>query len=145
MGDIAALWVSMSVCIPTYMLASSLIAAGHELVAGHGDRFLGNTIVLLPMMLNGHAGTRMASRSRSLRAPPLARWGQHVALLRALVACGWFGIQTWIGGLGHLQARDHLCMAGPGIPCRPIAGINVAQLGCFLFFWAINVVIFSRH
>src|SRR5579871_4422755 len=95
----AALWVSMSVNILTYMLAASLIQGGMNWKQAVATVFLGNSIVLLPMLLNSHPGA-----SYGVPFPVLARssfgvLGANVAaVLRALVACGWFGIQAWIGG-----------------------------------------------
>src|SRR5438552_5364988 len=99
LGSFAALWISMSACIPTYMLASSLISGVMNWSQAILTIFLGNLIVLIPMVLNAHAGTlygipfpvycRAAFGTRGANVP---------ALLRAFVACGWFGIQTWIGG-----------------------------------------------
>ena len=110
MKDIAALWVSMSACIPTYMLASSLIAEGMNWWQAVLTIFLGNTIVLVPMVLNAHAGTKYGIPFPIYCRASFGILGANVpALLRALVACGWFGIQTWIGGeaiykiLGHLR------------------------------------------
>src|SRR5262249_28883291 len=92
--DIAALWVSMSACIPTYMLASSLIAEGMNWWQAVLTIFLGNTIVLFPMVLNAHAGTRYGIPFPIYCRASFGILGANVpALLRALVACGWFGIQ----------------------------------------------------
>src|SRR6188768_1264248 len=99
-----ALWISMSLCIPTYMLASSLIEGGMNWWQSILTIFLGNTIVLIPMILNGHAGAKYG-----IPFPVLARasFGTKLAnlpaILRAIVACGWFGIQTWIGGFALYQ------------------------------------------
>src|SRR5437868_7952965 len=95
----AALWVSMSVNILTYMLAASLIQGGMDWKQAVFTVFLGNCIVLVPMLLNSHPGARYG-----VPFPVLARASFGVlraniaAVLRALVACGWFGIQTWLGG-----------------------------------------------
>jgi NCS1 family nucleobase:cation symporter-1 len=102
---VASLWVGLAVCIPTYILAAGLIDGGMSAWQALATVLLGNLIVLLPMTAIAHAGTRYG-----LSFPVLARAafgvdGAHVpALLRAGVACGWFGIQTWIGG----QAIDLL-------------------------------------
>ncbi len=97
--DFAALWVSMSACIPTYMLASSLIAEGMNWWQAVLTIFLGNTIVLVPMVLNAHAGTKYGIPFPIYCRASFGILGANVpAMLRALVACGWFGIQTWIGG-----------------------------------------------
>src|SRR6202140_4524169 len=95
----ASLWVAMSVCIPTYMLASSLIAGGMNWWQAIGTILLGNLIVLAPMLLNAHAGAKYGIPFPVLvRASFGVRGANLPAVLRALVACGWFGIQTWIGG-----------------------------------------------
>ena len=95
----ASLWVAMSVCIPTYMLASGLIAGGMNWWQAVGTILLGNVIVLAPMLLNAHAGTKYGIPFPVLARASFGVLGANVAaVLRALVACGWFGIQTWIGG-----------------------------------------------
>src|SRR6202051_786837 len=95
----AALWISMSVNIPTYLLASGMIAGGMSWKQALFTVFLGNVLVLIPMLLNAHAGARYG-----IPFPVFARASFGVlcanipAILRALVACRWFGINTWIGG-----------------------------------------------
>src|SRR5262245_37410629 len=97
--DIAALWISMSACIPTYMLASSLIDGGMNWWQAVLTIFLGNLIVLIPMVLNAHAGTKYGIPFPVYCRASFGLLGANVpAMLRALVACGWFGIQTCIGG-----------------------------------------------
>src|SRR5512139_4338665 len=97
--DIAALWISMSACVPTYMLASSVITEGMNWWQAVLTIFLGNTIVLLPMLLNAHAGTKYGIPFPVYCRPAFGTLGANIpAILRALVACGWFGIQAWIGG-----------------------------------------------
>jgi len=140
--DIAALWVSMSACIPTYMLASSLIAEGMNWWQAVLTIFLGNTIVLIPMVLNAHAGTKYGIPFPIYCRASFGIVGANVpALLRALVACGWFGIQTWIGGWAIYKILAIYIPAWEGL--RPIARleINAAQLACFLAFWAVNMVV----
>src|SRR5437660_8464117 len=95
----AALWVSMSVNILTYMLAASLIQGGMNWKQAVLTVFLGNIIVLAPMLLNSHPGARYGVPFPVLARASFGVLGANVAaVLRALVACGWFGIQTWIGG-----------------------------------------------
>src|SRR5205807_2086329 len=95
----AALWVSMSVNILTYMLAASLIQGGMNWKQAVVTVFLGNSIVLIPMLLNSHPGARYGVPFPVLARASFGVLGANVAaILRALVACGWFGIQTWIGG-----------------------------------------------
>src|SRR6266571_4941996 len=94
-----SLWVAMSVCIPTYMLASGLIAGGMSWWQAILTILLGNLIVLIPMLLNAHAGARYGIPFPVFVRASFGVKGANVpAVLRALVACGWFGIQTWIGG-----------------------------------------------
>ncbi len=89
----------MSVCIPTYMLASGLIAGGMSWKQAIGTILLGNVIVLIPMILNAHAGAKYGIPFPVLVRASFGVRGANVpAVLRALVACGWFGIQSWIGG-----------------------------------------------
>src|ERR1041384_6941039 len=95
----AALWVSMAHCIPTYMLASGLISNGMSWQQALFTILLGNVIVLIPMVLNAHAGTKYGIPFPVYCRASFGIRGANIpALLRALVACGWFGIQTWIGG-----------------------------------------------
>src|SRR3954449_996022 len=97
---IAALWIGMSVVISTYTLAGGMIEAGMTWWQAMATILLGNTIVLIPMCLNAHAGTKYGVAFPVLCRASFGTRGARVpALLRALVACGWFGIQTWIGGL----------------------------------------------
>jgi NCS1 family nucleobase:cation symporter-1 len=97
---LASLWVGMSVCIPTYMLAASLIQAGMNWWQALLAILLGNVIVLVPMLINGHAGTRYGIPFPVYARAAFGVRGAHIpALLRGAVACGWFGIQTWVGGL----------------------------------------------
>src|SRR5437899_8498380 len=98
-GSFAALWISMSACIPTYMLASSLIGGGMNWWQAILTIFLGNLIVLIPMVLNAHAGTHYGIPFPVYCRAAFGTRGANVpALMRAFVACGWFGIQTWSGG-----------------------------------------------
>src|SRR5689334_4633118 len=142
MKDIAVLWISMSACIPTYMLASGLIGEGMNWWQAVVTIFLGNVIVLIPMVLNAHAGTKYGIPFPVYCRASFGTWGANVpAILRALVACGWFGIQAWIGGEAIYKISavfwptlEH------GAPI-PFIGINAAQLLCFLIFWSINVLV----
>ncbi|MGH9238457.1 MAG: cytosine permease [Vicinamibacterales bacterium] len=98
--DMVALWISMSVVLTTYTLASGLMQQGMHWWQAMLTILLGNLIVLLPMILNAHAGTKYGISFPVLCRASFGVRGANVpAVLRALVACGWFGIQTWIGGL----------------------------------------------
>jgi nucleobase:cation symporter-1, NCS1 family len=142
--DIAALWISMSACIPTYMLASSLIAEGMNWWQAVLTIFLGNTIVLVPMLLNAHAGTKYGIPFPVYCRPSFGILGANIpALLRAFVACGWFGIQTWIGGWAIYKILTVYFPQWDQLP-NAFFGINGAQLVCFLFFWAINMLVIYK-
>jgi NCS1 family nucleobase:cation symporter-1 len=141
----AALWISMSACIPTYMLASSLIGGGMNWWEAIATIFLGNLIVLLPMLLNAHAGTRYGIPFPVYCRASFGTRGANVpALLRALVACGWFGIQTWIGGSAICKILGVFFPALVQAPVSGTFGISLPQFLCFLFFWCVNVWIIYR-
>jgi NCS1 family nucleobase:cation symporter-1 len=133
----ASLWVAMSVCIPTYMLASGLIAGGMSWKQAIGTILLGNLIVLVPMILNAHAGTKYGIPFPVyVRASFGVRGANIPAVLRALVACGWFGIQCWIGGQA---VYSMLLVLWPG------AASNVAMPWiCFFAFWLLNMAVIWR-
>jgi len=139
-GSIAALWISMSACIPTYLLASSLIGGGMNWWEAILTVFLGNLIVLVPMILNAHAGTRYGIPFPVLCRASFGTVGANLpAVLRALVACGWFGIQAWIGGDAlHKILEVFAPEAAAGAPIA-VLGISGSQLACFLVFWGINI------
>ncbi|HEY1107197.1 MAG TPA: NCS1 family nucleobase:cation symporter-1 [Opitutaceae bacterium] len=140
LASIAALWISMAACIPTYMLASGLIDSGMNWSQAVFTVFLGNVIVVIPMILNAHAGTRYGIPFPVFCRASFGTLGANIpALLRALVACGWFGIQTWIGGAAIYKI---LAVFAPSLPTAApidVLGINLPQLACFLFFWAVNM------
>jgi nucleobase:cation symporter-1, NCS1 family len=142
---IAALWVGMVVCVPSYMLAAGLVAEGMSPAQAVGTIFLGNLIVLVPMLLIGHAGTKHGIPFPVLlRASFGTRGAKLPALLRGLVACGWFGIQTWVGGFAIYTIVNILtgnAIAGERIPGL---GIDLGQTVCFLAFWALHVVFIAR-
>ncbi len=133
----ASLWVAMSVCIPTYMLASGLIAGGMSWWQAIGTILLGNLIILVPMLLNAHAGAKYGIPFPVfVRASFGVRGANIPAVLRALVACGWFGIQTWIGGQAIYSM---LRIFWPGAAHMP-GGVWV----CFFAFWALNLAVIWR-
>jgi NCS1 family nucleobase:cation symporter-1 len=143
--NIAALWVGMSVCIPTYMLASSLISDGMNWWQAVLTVALGNVIVLIPMVLNAHAGTKYGITFPVFARASFGTLGANIpGILRAIVACGWFGIQTWIGGKAIYVLALQAIPGLSGAPAMGFLGINVAQFVCFMIFWALNVWIFWR-
>ena len=130
--NIASLWIGMSVCITTYMLASGLIAGGMNWWQALMTITLGNIIVLVPMVLNAHAGTKYGIPFPVLARAAFGTLGSNIpALLRAVVACGWFGIQTWIGGQALNSLISVLIPQWAVWSLGPAAG--------FLIFWAMNV------
>ena len=145
MRDLAMLWISMSACVPTYMLASGMIDLGMNWWQAVLTVFIGNCVVLIPTALNAHAGTRYGIPFPVYCRAAFGLRGANVpAVLRALVACAWFGIQSWIGG----QCIDTLVGAWwPNWDTGPkLAGLDITsgQLACFMAFWVINVAIVMR-
>ncbi|MBD8526568.1 NCS1 family nucleobase:cation symporter-1 [Pseudomarimonas arenosa] len=138
---IAALWVGMVVCVPAYMLAAGLISEGMSWNEAVFTVFLANVIVLVPMLLIGHAGTKHGIPFPVLlRASFGTRGAKLPAVLRGLVACGWFGIQTWVGGAAIYTIVNVLsdnAIAGSKLP---LLGIDIGQTLCFLAFWALHVL-----
>ena len=135
--NIAALWIGMSVVITTYTLASGLMTQGMNWWQALLTILLGNTIVLIPMVLNAHAGTRYGISFPVLcRASFGVRGANIPAILRAIVACGWFGIQTWIGGL----ALDALLTAA----WSGWSGAAAHTWISFAVFWLLQIAIILK-
>jgi NCS1 family nucleobase:cation symporter-1 len=133
----ASLWVAMSVCIPTYMLASGLIAGGMSWKQAIGTILLGNVIVLIPMILNAHAGAKYGIPFPVLVRASFGVRGANVpAVLRALVACGWFGIQSWIGGQAIYTMLQVLWPA--------VASSMWTPWICFYLFWLLTMAVIWR-
>src|SRR5229473_713548 len=133
----SALWVSMSVNILTYMLAASLIQGGMNWKQAVLTVFIGNTIVLAPMLLNSHPGARYGIPFPVLARASFGVLGANIAaVLRALVACGWFGIQTWIGG----EAINTLL----GTIWPAWRGFAHGTPVCFMLFWLINLLVILK-
>jgi NCS1 family nucleobase:cation symporter-1 len=136
----AALWVGMIVAVPTWLLASGLIEQGMSALQAAGMVLLGNLILLVPLTLIGHAGARYGVPFAVLSRASFGTRGARVpAVARALVACGWYGIQTWIGGealltlLGIFLGKD---LAGAPLP---LIGIGAGQFTAFLAFWLLQL------
>ena len=135
----AALWVGMVMCIPAYTLSASLIEGGMSGYQAVLTVFIANAIVLLPMLLIGHAGTKYGIPYAVLARASFGTSGARLpALMRAIVACGWYGIQTWFGG-SMIYTLLGVMMGGEiGGAKLGFLGINGAQLLCFLAFWGIQ-------
>src|SRR5437016_2102118 len=144
---IASLWIGMAICIPTYTLASGLVDQGWTWQAAVTAVVLGNVVVLLPIALNSHAGTRYGIPFPVLARAPFGVLGANIpAILRGLVACGWFGIQTWIGGWAIYKLFEAIW---PGIATLPqilpaFGGLKNGEVCCFMLLWAMNVWIVLR-
>lgn len=141
MWDIAALWVGMAVCIPTYTIASNLIGGGMNWWQALLAVLFGNVIVLIPMLLNAHPGTAYGIPFPVLLRASFGVYGANVAaLMRGIVACGWFGIQTWFGGAAIYGTAALLFGFDTAAKVLiPGLGISPGELFCFLLFWLINV------
>ncbi len=140
----AALWISMSLCIPTYMLASSLIDGGMNWWQAVLTIFIGNTVVLIPMILNGHAGAKYGIPFPVFARASFGVKGANIpAVLRAIVACGWFGIQTWIGGYAlYLMLKIWI----PSLETLPQVfptsfSLQTGPAITFFLFWLLNMYV----
>jgi len=132
-----ALWFSMSMEVTTYMLASSLIAGGMNWYEAVGTILLGNLIVLIPMLLNAHAGAKYGIPFPVFVRASFGTRGANIpAVLRAIVACGWFGIQSWIGGQSISAMVNVLWPSTVAMP-------QVIWI-CFLGFWLLNMYVVWR-
>ena len=136
----AALWVAMVVCVPTYMLAGGLVAEGMNWWQATLTILLGNMIVLVPMILIGHAGAKHGVPFPVLLRSSFGTKGARIpAVARGLVACGWFGINTWVGGSAIYVILNSLSdQAFVGSPI-PFLGIDLAQTLSFLAFWSLHL------
>jgi len=142
--DYAALWVSMAHCIPTYMMASSLIKNGMSWWQALLTILLGNLIVLAPILLNSHPGTKYGIPFPVFARAAYGTVGANLpALMRALVACGWFGIQAWIGGLALHAFFASLWHGWPAALGR-FHGYPTTQWISFLLFWALNILVIYK-
>jgi len=144
--NFAALWISMAHCIPTYMLAGGLIAVGMNWWQALLTIGLGNVIVLVPILLNAHPGTRYGVPFPVLARASFGTAGANVpAMLRAVVACGWYGIQAFIGGEA---VRTFVEAIWPGFAHlgggASVLGLGVPSAITFLLFWALNIFIIYR-
>ncbi len=136
----AALWVGMVVAVPSWMLASGLIEQGMSAGQAAVTVLLGNVVVLIPLLLIGHAGARYGIPYSVLaRASFGTRGARLPAIARALVACGWYGIQTWIGGEALLTLLGVLLRTDLKGPALPLLGMGLGQALSFAAFWALQL------
>jgi NCS1 family nucleobase:cation symporter-1 len=141
----AALWVSMAHCIPTYMLSSSLIGKGMNWWQALLTILLGNTIVLVPILLNSHPGTKYGIPFPVFARASYGTYGSNLpALMRAIVACGWFGIQAWLGGEALHTFFGALIPGWATLLGGPVGGYPPTMWLSFFLFWALNIYIIYR-
>jgi NCS1 family nucleobase:cation symporter-1 len=141
----AALWISMAHCIPTYMLASGLIASGMNWWQALVTVGLGNTIVLIPILLNSHPGTKYGIPFPVFARAAYGTIGSNLpALMRALVACGWFGIQAWIGGEALNTFFANVVPGWATLLGTGFGGHTTTEWLSFLLFWGLNVFVIYR-
>lgn len=142
--DYAALWISMAHCIPTYTMASGLIRNGMSWWQALGTILLGNLIVLAPILLNSHPGTKYGISFPVFARAAYGTKGSNLpALMRALIACGWFGINAWIGGLA-LQAFFVAIAPGWATLGGTFHGHPTTLWISFLLFWALNIFVIYK-
>jgi nucleobase:cation symporter-1, NCS1 family len=141
----AALWISMAHCIPTYMLASGLMNSGMDWKQALFTILLGNVIVLVPILLNSHPGTKYGIPFPVFARAAYGTAGSNLpALMRALVACGWFGIQAWIGGEALHTFFAAVIPGWPALLGAGFSGHTTTEWLSFLLFWGLNVFVIYR-
>ena len=141
----AALWISMAHCIPTYMLSSGLISQGMNWWQALITILLGNTIVLIPILLNSHPGTKYGIPFPVFARASYGTYGSNLpALMRAIVACGWFGIQAWIGGEALNTLFAAIVPNWNTLLGGPIGGHMTTAWLSFFLFWGMNIFIIYR-
>ena len=141
----AALWISMAHCIPTYMMASGLISAGMNWWQALLTILLGNMIVLAPILLNSHPGTKYGIPFPVFARAAYGTAGSNLpALMRAIVACGWFGIQAWIGGQALQTFFAAFIPGWATLLGGPIGGHTPTEWLSFAIFWAMNIAIIYK-
>lgn len=132
--DLAAIWVGMAVCIPTYILASYMIKEGLSWYAALIIIGLANIIITIPMILNGHGGVKYGIPFPVIGRASFGFNGIHIpSIARGIVACGWFGVQTWIGGLAF-YAIWNVITGNQGA-----TGLDVGKFIGFGLFWLLNM------
>ncbi len=134
MWNLAAIWIGMAVCIPTYILASYMIKSGLSWQASLIIIGLANLIITIPMVLNGHAGVKYGIPFPVFGRASFGVKGIHIAsIVRAIVACGWFGVQTWIGGLAFYAIWNALTGNSASL------GLSAGKFVAFGLFWLVNL------
>ncbi len=134
MWNMTALWIGMAVCIPTYLLASNMILSGISWQASLIIIAFANLVITIPMVLSGHAGVKYGIPFPVLGRASFGIYGVHIAsLVRGIIACGWFGIQTWIGGLAFYSIWNILTGQTGSLE------LDLGKFICFALFWCLNI------
>ena len=132
--NLAAIWVGMAVCIPTYLLASYMIKTGLSWIEALIIIGVANLIITVPMVLNGHAGVKYGIPFPVIGRSSFGIKGIHIpSVIRGIVACGWFGVNTWLGGMAIYSI--FIAISGN----EAAVGLSIGQFTCFGIFWFINM------
>jgi NCS1 family nucleobase:cation symporter-1 len=137
--NIASLWVGMAICVPTYTLGGVLTAYfGLSVTEALWTILVANIVVLIPLTLNAYPGTRYGIPCPVVLRASFGIVGSNVpALIRAVVACGWFGVQTLFGGIAI-----HLMLSALSPAWATLGGTG--EVIGFFIFWIANVTIVIR-
>jgi len=137
--NVASLWVGMAICVPTYTLGGVLTAYfGLSVSEALWTILIANIIVLIPLTLNAYPGTRYGIPCPVVLRASFGIIGSNVpSLIRAVVACGWFGIQTLFGGIAI-----HLLLSAMFDGWAELGGTGEV-LGFFIF-WIANLTVVIR-
>ncbi|MEQ8578403.1 MAG: cytosine permease [Balneola sp.] len=134
MWNMTAIWIGMAVCIPTYLLASNMILSGLSWQASLIIIAIANLVITIPMVLSGHAGVKYGIPFPVFGRAGFGIYGVHIAsLVRGIIACGWFGIQTWIGGLAFYSIWNIISGQSGSLE------LDLGKFICFGLFWCINI------
>ncbi|CAN0926232.1 Purine-uracil permease NCS1 [Linum grandiflorum] len=143
--EMASLWIGLVVGVPTYYLAGSLVDLGMSWWQGIATVVAANVILLFPLILTGDPGTRYGISFPVLARSSFGIHGSHIpTLLRALVGCGWYGIETWIGGQAIFILLPNSVKSGPWSHNLPWLGTSSLEFACFIAFWIAQLVIALR-
>jgi NCS1 family nucleobase:cation symporter-1 len=137
--NVASLWVGMAICVPTYTLGGVLTAYfGLSVSEALWTILIANIVVLVPLTLNAYPGTRYGIPCPVVLRASFGIIGSNVpSLIRALVACGWFGVQTLFGGIAI-----HLMLAAMFDSWAALGGTG--EVIGFFIFWAANITVVIR-
>lgn len=143
--EMASLWIGLVVGVPSYYLAGSLVDLGMAWWQGIATVVAANIILLFPLVLTGHPGTKYGIPFPVLARSAFGIRGAHVpTLLRALVGCGWYGIETWIGGEAISLLLPHSIKDGSFSQFIPWLGTSPLEFACFIAFWLAQLAVVWR-